>query len=199
VERARGDTLPLERVRVGDWVAVGGLWRGSAVEASRLERLPAPATASVSGLLRETGWGGTTVGGTRVDLGATADLAGEGFAAAAGAYRGGRLIADRVASGAATLFPRPLDRLVVEAFLARNPGGRGYHLSGFGIPMDPASTVPPAVGRRSIFVGRYGDGRFLIERRLPVPEGGGRGGGAERPPPGRVPPAGPPSTTKPPR
>jgi hypothetical protein len=58
---------------------------------------------------------------------------------------------------------------VVEAFLARNATDPGFHLSGFGIPMDPASPAPATVGQRAIFVGRL-DEAFLIERNYPLPE-----------------------------
>jgi hypothetical protein len=161
----------LAELAADDWVAVSGLWRDGAVIASRVDRVPPQATASISGLLRGAG-SARAVGATEVDLSCCAPGAPAGFVAVAGRYRGGRLVAERVAGGAAALFPPGVDRLVVEAFLARNPDDDGYHLSGFGIPMDPASSVPPVVGRRSVFVGRY-DGNFLIEGSYPAPRAGG--------------------------
>jgi hypothetical protein len=165
--------LPLSAIGPGDWLAVSGLWRERTVVASRIERLPPQAAARATGLLQVTD-GLARIGGT-----ALAGTAGTepGFAAVTGTYRDGRLVAERVVTGAVTLFPTDLDRLVVEAFLARNQNDPGYHLSGFGIPMDPASAVPPTVGRRSILVGRY-DGSFLIERSFPVPEEPGARRGA---------------------
>ncbi len=166
LDRAGEVALPLAAIVPGDWLAVSGIWREGAVIASRLERLPVQMTARATGLLRVVD-GAVRIGGTAIS---DADRpAAPGFAAVSGAYRDGRLVAERIAAGAAELFPAELDRLVVEAFLARNPDDPGYHLSGFGIPMNPASTVPATVGQRSIFVGRY-DGSFLIERSFPVPE-----------------------------
>ena len=116
----------------GDWLAVSGLWREGAVIASRIERLSARATARVTGLLRVEG-GAVRIGGTAIS---DANRAAPGFAAVSGAYRDGRLVAERIVTGADELFPAELDRLIVEAFLARNPNDPGYHLSGFGIPMN---------------------------------------------------------------
>ena len=109
-----------------------------------------------------------------------ADRAAPGFAAVTGrlSRRPARRRADRHRRRCAV--PGRARPAVVEAFLARNPDDPGYHLSGFGIPMDPASTVPATVGQRSIFVGRY-DGSFLIERSFALPEdAGARRGFLER-------------------
>ena len=165
LDRTGEVALPLAAIVPGDWLAVSGLWREGAVIASRIERLSARATARATGLLRVDG-GAVRIGGTAIS---DANRAAPGFAAVSGAYRDGRLVAERIVTGADELFPAELDRLIVEAFLARNPDDPGYHLSGFGIPMNPASTVPATVGQRSIFVGRY-DGSFLIERSFAVPE-----------------------------
>lgn len=161
-----GRALELTQLVPGDWLEVSGIWRSGAVVASRLVQVPAEADARVVGLL---GGDGTirSIGGTAIDLTCCA-AAPPGLASVAGSYRHGALVAGRVASGTARLFAPEVDRLVVEAYLARNPDDAGFHLSGLGIPMDPASPVPPAVGQRSIFVGRL-DGDFLIERSYPMP------------------------------
>lgn len=166
--RLAPDVMPLPPVARGEWVAVSGLWREGAVVASRVERVTRPRQASASGLLRRRA-GGWQIGGTAIDLSCCDRLARPGFAVVAGQVRNGRLIADRLTVGAETLFPRPIERLIVEGFLARNRDDPGYHLSGSGIPMDPASTIVPTVGRRAIFVGRY-DGTFTIERDIPLPD-----------------------------
>jgi hypothetical protein len=164
-----GATLDLGDVSVGDRLEVSGIWRSGAVVASRLERTQGAVAGHVAGLL--TGGDAIrSVGGTAVDLACCTDT-GDGFAVVSGTYRDGRLVAERVdAAGTGALFAPTVDRLVVEAFLARDPDGAGFHLSGFGIPMDPASPVPPTVDQRSIFVGRL-DGDFLIERSYGLPEG----------------------------
>jgi hypothetical protein len=159
---------PLPPVARGEWVAVSGLWSDGAVVASRVERLAGPQRASASGLLRRRD-GGWQIGGTTIDVSCCGGLAQPGFAVVTGQYRSGRLIADRLTGGVDALFPRPVERLVVEGFLARNPDDPGYHLSGSGIPMDPASPIVPNVGRRAIFVGSY-DRKFRIERDIPLPD-----------------------------
>ena len=181
IEAAHGRTLQVMRTRVvlpgesalrkGDWVEVSGLWRSGSVVASHVERILPQARASISGLLREVGNVGL-IGGTTIGLDCCTRPSSAGFAVISGTYRDGRLVAEHLASGAALLFAPTVRRLVVEAFLARNPDDSGYHLSGFGIPMNPASTVPPVVGRRSIFEGQY-DGSFLIERSRPWPASDG--------------------------
>ena len=160
-----GDGAVLDgTVRSGDWVAVSGIWRSGTVVATRVAPATPGATAQVAGLLLGEG-PRRTIGGTTVDL-ACCGAAATGFATVRGRYVGGVLVAEEASS---QLFAPTVRWLVVEAFLARNPADPGYHLSGFGIPMDPASPVPPTVGERSVFVGRL-DGDFLIERSYPLPE-----------------------------
>lgn len=163
------DHSPLAAIdlAVGDWLEVSGIWRSGAVVASRIVRVPASDSIRIAGLL--VGGGSIrSIGGTAVDLGCCADTV-PGFASVRGTYVDGRMVAQRADAGTAALFAPSVDRLIVEAYLARNLDDPGFHLSGFGIPMDPASPVPPTVGQRSIFVGRL-DGDFLIERSYPLPE-----------------------------
>lgn len=170
---ARGELGP------GDRVAVSGLWRFGTVLASRLERVGPEAGDVAAGLLRRAG-GRWRIGGTAVDLDCCEAGAGGSFTAVAGRYRDGVLVANRLERGAGRLFAGDVQRLVVEAFLARNPDGEGYHLSGFGIPLDPDSRIPATTGSRSLFAGRLmrnllverdvTDRSFLIERALPLPE-----------------------------
>jgi hypothetical protein len=155
-------------LRVGDRVEVSGIWRSGTVVATRVTRARPDATAQVAGLLLGDGTR-RTIGGTAVDLGCCAETV-PGFAAVRGRYDGGSLVAEDVTAGTSALFAPSVRWLVVEAFLARNPADPGFHLSGFGIPMDPASPVPPSVGQRSVFVGRL-DQDFLIERSYALPEG----------------------------
>ena len=154
-------------LRSGEQVEVSGIWRSGTVVATRVTRVGQGVQAQVAGLLLGQG-PNRRIGGTAVDLGCCADTA-AGFAAVRGRYDGAALVAETVAAGTAELFAPRVRWLVVEAFLARNPADPGFHLSGFGIPMDPASPVPPTVGQRSVFVGRL-DGDFLIERSYPLPE-----------------------------
>lgn len=167
-----GTPVQLEREELGiglapgEKVAVSGIWRSGTVVATRIVRAVG-GEEHISGLLTGTGGSGR-IGGTPIDLACCTDVA-TGYAYVRGRFVAGRLVASEVRAGTGALFAPEVRRLVVEAFLARNPDDPGYHLSGFGIPMDPASRVAPAVGERAIFVGRL-DGSFTIARSYPLPE-----------------------------
>ena len=66
------------------------------------------------------------------------------------------------------LFSQKIEHLIVEAFLARDPIGEGFHLSGFGIPADQSATVTTPPGVRSLFVGAYDDA-FRIGQSIVLP------------------------------
>jgi hypothetical protein len=158
--------IDLRRLALGDRVEVSGIWRSGVVVATRVARV-ADGDARVAGLLTGAGIG-QRIGGTAIDLACCTGVE-TGYATVRGAYVDGRLMAREIEAGTAALFGPSVGRLVVEAFLARNPDDPGYHLSGFGIPMDPASRVTLTVGQRSIFVGRL-DEAFTIERSYPLPD-----------------------------
>lgn len=161
--------IDLRGLAPGDRVAVSGIWREGRVIASRIDREAGPGPDAATGQLRRTlaGW---SIGGTALDLGDFEDGAETGFASITGQWRDGRLAAERVVVGAAALFPPGTGRLSVEAYLAANGTAPGFHLSGFGIQLDPRSAIAPVPGRRAVFTGRY-DGRFLIESSLPSATG----------------------------
>lgn len=162
------DRLSIEALRPGDRVAVNGIWNGAEVIAARLDRLKAGEQASLTGLLLRDG-DRFVVGGSVLADGCCLGLETPVFVEATGTYREGRFAPERLKIGATALFSEAVDRLVVEAFLARDPIGDGFHLSGFGIPADQSAVIETEAGVRSLFVGRY-DRRFEIQSSRPLPE-----------------------------
>lgn len=163
-EDADGRPIEVGGLALGDTVAVSGLWRGEQVVATRIRRLSRAALSSVSGQVRENAGhpsiGATPVVGLQTDRGP--------FATAFGRYVGGVFVAARVDYSPLGVFAEPIERMVVEGFLAPNIGAPGHHLSGFGLPLDPASPIERLVGIRSLFVGGF-DGDFLVETQTALP------------------------------
>lgn len=164
---AIGETLDLDAIDAGDRLAISGLWKGGEVIASRIDRLNMEGPAGVSGLLLTSG-DGAVVGGTVLAAGCCEGLDAPAFVTLSGRYQGNRFEVDDLRTGMQLLFSDRIDQLVVEAFLARDPDGQGFHLSGFGIPADQSATVAVEPGVRSLFVGRY-DGAFSIRNSVPLP------------------------------
>jgi hypothetical protein len=154
----------------GEMVAVSGLWRGDSVVAGSVQPLGGPPRAVLRGLLRQRG-NALFVGGSR--------LAARNFAAAPLE----RFVTVQGRPGAAgveveSLDVRPLGvfagrvgALSVEGFLAPNIGSLGFHLAGFGLPLDPASRILPRPGERQVFLGRFAD-TFRVATALPAPAAG---------------------------
>ncbi|MEM6664881.1 MAG: DUF5666 domain-containing protein [Pseudomonadota bacterium] len=151
-----------DAVPAGAHVAVNGMWRNNTVIATKIVILNDRRTASISGLTGRSD-GRLVVGGTRVS---NARVGAGAFVTVTGAADANGLRATSVRRG---LQPyAPVDRsarLSATAFLAPDPDGRGYHLSGFGLPMDPRTTLRPRIGSREVFVGTLSKGAFLIEDR----------------------------------
>jgi hypothetical protein len=80
----------------------------------------------------------------------------------------GVLLVEALATEPLAVFSGRVAALAVEGVMAPNPGAPGYHLSGFGLPMDPASAVAPRPGRRQLFLGRYANG-FRVTESIPLP------------------------------
>ena len=162
-----GRIIRLTSIAPADRLAVSGLWRGGAVVATRIDRLDDDGPDSLRGLLL-TAPEGAVVGGTRLSPDCCDDLESPAYVDLLGDYREGRLVIDRLDVGHALLFSDRVDQLVVEAFLARDPDGEGFHLSGFGIPADQTGDVAAEPGVRSLFVGAYDDA-FRIRQSVPLP------------------------------
>ncbi len=169
---------PLGRVvpvRAGQTVRVSGIWRQDRVIASRIVVGPnIPAT--LSGQVRPR-HGGIGIGATSIILPpqspSSPDSAALGkpklgaFVSVEGEYRQKRFRPRIVRTG----LPWRLDQLnaplVAQGYLARDFSGPGFHLSGFGLPMNQASPIPRTIGARAVFFGKMG-GSFLIESQVPV-------------------------------
>lgn len=163
-----GKVIDLDEIEPGDRLAVSGLWKGGEVIASRIDRLEDRGPDSLRGLLLKTE-DAATVGGTRLDDSCCKHLAAPAYVRLVGAFIDESFQVDQADAGATLLFSERVGRLIVEAFLARDPVGDGFHLSGFGIPADPSSVIEVAPGVRSLFVGAYSDA-FRIQQSLPLPD-----------------------------
>ena len=163
-----GVVIKLDAIRPGDRLAVSGIWKGGEVIASRIDRLEDDGPHSLSGLLLTDGEA-ATVGGARLDDACCERLAAPAFVRLTGSFAGDRFEVAQALAGSDLLFSEDVDRLIVEAYLARDPDGAGFHLSGFGIPADQASAVDATPGARSLFIGAYEDA-FRIQRSLALPD-----------------------------
>ena len=162
-----GKVIDVDDIEPGDRLAVSGLWKGAEVIASRIDRLDDKGPDSLRGLLLKTAEA-ATVGGTRLDEACCEILAAPSYVQMVGTFTDDRFRVDRVDVGSTLLFSEQIERLIVEAFLARDPDGQGFHLSGFGIPADQSSDVEAKPGVRSLFVGTY-DEAFSIQRSIALP------------------------------
>ncbi|MTI43618.1 hypothetical protein E1178_08345 [Roseibium hamelinense] len=153
------------RLRAGDTVRVSGLWRGQRIVASRVVKAPnVPVT--LSGQFRPVGTG-NGVGSTRVEM--RQDFALGAFVTIRGRFDGSTLAAERVSQTLPLRLDRQTGLLSAQGFLARDFAGSGYHLSGFGLPMNQASPVGRQTGIRSVFFGVVSGG-YLIEDRVSLPD-----------------------------
>lgn len=162
---AEGAPVRLADLRLGDALAVSGLWRGATVVASWLSPVQDGAPALLNGLAQSAG-PQMRIGATPLDAACCPPFAQERFVATRGAFDGTALVAERVAVGSDLLFDDGIGRVVVEAYLSADADGAGLHLSGFGIPMAPGSIALPAPGARAIFTGRL-NGGLRVERHTP--------------------------------
>ena len=148
--------------RDGERVAVGGVWNGGAVVASRI----VPATDGpdvVAGTVDRRG--GVRIGGVPVRA---AGLPSTGrYARVVGRYDGTAL-AGRIAQ-VDRFDGRAVARLAVEGYLEPSPRAPGLRIAGLGHSFD-RGVVPDEVGaRRALYLGPY-DGRFDARVAVPLPD-----------------------------
>ncbi len=156
-------------LRGGEMVAVSGIWRGEAVLASGLLLVGGPPRAVLRGQARREGLG-LAIGGTRLDAsGAAADPLAERFLTVQGRPVPGGVAVESLAEQPLAVFSGAVTRLSVEGVVAPNRGAPGLHLSGFGLPLDPASSVASRVGQRQLLLGRFGQA-FRVEAGVPLPD-----------------------------
>ena len=165
-----GKIIGLNTIQIGDRLAVSGIWKGGEVIASRIDRLNDEGAHVLSGLLLKTPEG-AVLGGTAIVDTCCGEQTGPAFVRLLGSYRDDRFEVDQFERGPGLLFDSDIDRLIVEAFLALDPDGQGYHLSGFGIPADQSATVSTPPGVRALFVGAY-DEAFRIQYSIALPKDG---------------------------
>ena len=163
-------------------VAVSGLWRGDAVVAGavRVLRGEGPARQAVlRGQLRRAPAGpggprrapaGMMVGGTRLlGQGPQDGIATDRFVTVQGVPQGTGLVVEAIDERPIGVFSSRIAALSVEGFLAPNRLDPGFHLAGFGLPLDPGSRITPRAGERQLFLGRY-DAGFRVEAGLGLPD-----------------------------
>ncbi len=162
-----GKVIGINLIEPGDRLAVSGIWNGGEVIASRIDRLENEGPHGLRGLLLKVGRT-AAIGGTLLDDACCERLEAPAYVSVVGAFADGRLHVDRADAGSTLLFSKEIDRLIVEAYLVRDPDGVGFHLSGFGIPADQSSSVNAMPGVRSLFIGAYGDA-FRIQQSMALP------------------------------
>lgn len=161
---------PAEGLAAGMTVAVSGLWRGPAVVPTAIRVLDqAPARQAVlRGQLRRTA-AGVVVGGTRLlGQGPQDGIAADRFVTVQGVPQPGGLMVEAIDERPLGVFSGRIAALSVEGFLAPNRLDPGFHLAGFGLPLDPGSRIRPRAGERQLFLGRYAEG-FRVETELALP------------------------------
>ena len=163
-----GKIIELSAISPGDRLAVSGIWNGGEVIASRIDRLQDEGPHGLRGLLLQTGET-AFVGGTPLDDACCGQRKAPAYLSAIGKFNDGRFGVGRAEVGSAFLFSERVDQLIVEGYLAPDPDGIGFHLSGFGLPADQSSPVDVRPGVRSLFVGRYGDA-FRIQKSVVLPD-----------------------------
>ena len=166
-----GEETNIAVLRPGMTVAASGLWRGDAVVASAIRVLrqgPAP-QAVLRGQLRRT-MGGLMVGDTRLsENGPQAGIAADSFVTVQGVPDGAAALrVEHIEARLLGVFAGRVVALSVEGFLAPNRIDPGFHLAGFGLPLDPASRFVPRVGERQLFLGRYQNG-FRVDAGFGLP------------------------------
>lgn len=177
-----GAILPpggLAALSPGDRVAVSGLWRGGAVVASRLDRMPAGSDLAAGVLSVVAGRPGSAAGAPRtVGIGGTA-LAGPlpaalstapsgGFWQVSGRWTGDGLAVASAEPGRPLIESGPLRQVSVEGYLTETADG-AWAVDGLGVPFDAAARVDPLVPGRAVFLGRLDD-RFRVAHGVPLPE-----------------------------
>lgn len=156
-------------IRIGDRVAVSGLWRGVDVVASAVRPTDQPLdliSGAVARQSAEVRIGGTLLRGrgqqALVD-GSFATATGQ-YDAARGAFEAARSVSQRFTGAAG-----PLVRLAIEGYLEPVPTAPGYTVSGLGHSFARNLDLAPYVGTRVLFRGGY-TGKFAATEALRLPE-----------------------------
>lgn len=158
------------RTRMGDRVAISGLWDGTTVVATRIDPAREGSVDLVAGTLDRT-FSGARIGGIPIGLSAwRVRVPDEGFGTVFGRFEGDRFDVARARPGRFRNQTAPsLRALSVEGYLERADKSPGYRVSGLGHSFDPAARLNAVAGRRTLFEGPY-SGTFRVQTGLVLPE-----------------------------
>lgn len=161
------------RPKVGQRVAVSGLWRGPDVVASRLDLLPAEldAPSVIAGVVKAgPAPDRPTLGGLELVLSAGQAAPPLGtFVTAQGNRVGRSFEVSSLREGRFQGAAGPLERLSVEGYLDRVPRAPGFVVADLGHSFDPDAKLQSFAQERALFVGPY-IGTFEVALGLPLPE-----------------------------
>ncbi len=161
------------RPKVGQRVAVSGLWRGPEVVASRLDLLP-DASDEVEVIEAVVKAGSApdrpTLGGLELVLPASAQVPQLGtFVTVQGRRQGKLFEVSSLREGRFLGAAGPLERLSVEGYLDRVPRAPGFVVADLGHSFDPEAKLQPFAQERALYLGPY-EGSFKVALGLPLPE-----------------------------
>ncbi|CUH81952.1 hypothetical protein TRM7557_03672 [Tritonibacter multivorans] len=150
--------------RIGDRVAVSGLWRGRSVVASRISTAPSLLDL-VSGTTGRRTVGGVPIRRSAVSLttaGRFATVAGR-FDVGTGVMRAERTTLDRFTGAAGTL-----TTLAIEGWLEPTKTAPGYRIAGLGHSFERNLDLGAFANSRMLFTGPY-TGRFAADAAVRLP------------------------------
>ncbi|WP_299970490.1 DUF5666 domain-containing protein [uncultured Roseobacter sp.] len=161
-------TSGMQRPRVGDRVAVSGLWQGNRVIASRLSTARSPRDVIAGDVTRRIGR--LAVGGVPVTRVGAAQTDGS-FATVYGRYdtAAGRFIVENTQGGRFVLAAGPLKHLAVEGFLEPTRQAPEFRISGLGHSFARNLRLAEFADRRVLFSGPYKD-VFAADKAVILPE-----------------------------
>ncbi len=161
------------RPKVGQRVAVSGLWRGPDVVESRLDLLPEETQGpDVIAAVVKAGQAPDrpTLGGLELQMmGQAAPPAPGTFVTALGRREGERFRVESLREGRFQGAAGPLGRLSVEGYLDRVPRAPGFVVADLGLSFDPDAKLTAFADQRALYVGPY-EATFKVALGLPLPE-----------------------------
>lgn len=154
----------------GARVAISGLWRGSAVVATRIDRLTEDGLSVIAGdIAATTGQSSRSMGGRPVILPPGTEIPEPGtFVTVLGRATGSAFEARTVTPGRFVGAAGPLQRLSVEGYLDPVADAPFFRVSGLGHSFDPEARLAEFADGRSLFDGAY-VGTFAVETGIGLP------------------------------
>ena len=161
-------------LKIGDWIAVDGLWRADEVVASNVRRIPPSKLAAIRGVAGLDDEEGLEIAGVPVAGIDPAALEIGGVIAVRGGVEqrtGGSVLLAR--QFALPEFSPGVSRLIVEGFTSEPTSSGAYTVFGSGLTSFADDPTNPMTTRRSLFCGKL-DGVFDIETATLLPADGGQ-------------------------